>query len=82
MNKIQVFAADDNIEFCESIQELIHSQPNMEIVGAAYNGEEAYDKICALQPDVILLDNCMPYMDGLDVVKKFRKIESNFKSCL
>ncbi len=79
MNKIQVFAADDNIEFCESIQELIHSQPNMEIVGAAYNGEEAYDKICALQPDVILLDNCMPYMDGLDVVKKIQENREQFQ---
>lgn len=72
MEKIQVFMADDSVEFCESVCDMINLQPNMEIIGTAYNGEEAYDKICSLCPDVVLLDNCMPYMDGLDVVKKIQ----------
>lgn len=72
MEKLKIFMADDSVEFCENVSDMVNQQSNMEMVGVAYNGEEAYDKICSLNPDVVLLDNCMPYMDGLDVVKKIQ----------
>ncbi|MDY4977172.1 MAG: sporulation transcription factor Spo0A [Clostridia bacterium] len=78
MEKIQVFIADDCAEFCESVRDVISLQSNMEMVGTAYNGEEAYEKICSLHPDVVLLDNCMPYMDGLDIVKKIKENKQMF----
>lgn len=72
MEKLKIFMADDCVEFCENVSDMVNLQSNMEMVGVAHNGEEAYDKICSLCPDVVLLDNCMPYMDGLDVVKKIQ----------
>lgn len=35
----------------------------------AFNGQEGYEKILALQPDVILLDLMMPVLDGFEVLK-------------
>ena len=73
METTKILMADDCVEFCESIRDLISQQADMELVGIAYNGEEAYEKICTLLPDVVLLDNCMPYMDGFDVVRKLQE---------
>ena len=43
---------------------------DIEIVGTAENGEEAYFKAKTLRPDVILLDLIMKDFDGLYAVKK------------
>ncbi|MBE7042020.1 MAG: sporulation transcription factor Spo0A [Ruminococcaceae bacterium] len=72
MEKLKIFMADDCEEFCENVSDMVNLQSNMEMIGVAYNGEEAFDKICSLNPDVVILDNCMPYMDGLDVLKKIQ----------
>lgn len=42
---------------------------------AAINGLEAMKKLADLQPDLILLDIIMPYMDGLEVLKKIKSEE-------
>jgi len=35
----------------------------------AFNGKEGYDKMIALQPDVVLLDLMMPVLNGIEVIK-------------
>lgn len=35
----------------------------------AFNGQEGYDKVVALQPDIILLDLMMPVLNGVEVIK-------------
>ena len=72
MEKLKIFMADDCEEFCENVSDVVNTNPNMEMVGVAYQGEDAFEKICILCPDVVLLDICMPYMDGLDVLKKIQ----------
>ena len=39
---------------------------------AAYDGQEAYDKICKYNYDIILLDIMMPKLNGLEVLQKIR----------
>ena len=46
-----------------------------QIVGYAHNGVEALEMAEELQPDVVMTDIKMPYMDGLTLS---RKLESNF----
>lgn len=36
----------------------------------AFNGQEGYNKILALQPDLVLLDLMLPILSGVDVIKK------------
>lgn len=69
---VRVLIADDNRNLIQVLKTYIQSQEDMELVGAAYNGNEALDLIYQLQPDVIILDMVMPYLDGLGVLEKLR----------
>ncbi|MBI3564618.1 MAG: response regulator transcription factor [Elusimicrobia bacterium] len=59
------------IEDNGDLQQLLSTVFNKEgyEVHYAFNGQEGYDKILALQPDVVLLDLMMPVLDGLGVLK-------------
>ena len=43
---------------------------NIEVVGIANNGQEEYDMIMELKPDLVITDNQMPLMNGVDVIEK------------
>ena len=42
-------------------------------VEAAYDGEEALDKVYSLKPDVVVLDLMLPEVDGFEVCRQIRK---------
>lgn len=42
------------------------------VIGEAKNGEEALDKIVELKPDVVTLDNILPDMTGIQILKILR----------
>ncbi|WP_110953155.1 sporulation transcription factor Spo0A [Anaerosinus massiliensis] len=67
--KIRVAVADDNREFVGIIQEYLSEQPDIEVVGVAYNGEEILEIIENEEPDVIILDIIMPHLDGIGVLE-------------
>ncbi|NMA69316.1 MAG: sporulation transcription factor Spo0A, partial [Desulfitobacterium sp.] len=69
---IRVLIADDNREFVEVLKEYILQQPDMQLVGIAYHGNEALDMIYREQPDLVLLDIIMPHLDGLGVLEKLQ----------
>jgi two-component system response regulator (stage 0 sporulation protein A) len=68
--KISIFMADDNREFCDAITSFIGRQPDMEVTGVAYDGQEAIAKIESLRPDIAIIDGVMPKLDGLGVLEK------------
>lgn len=43
------------------------------VIGDAENGQDAIEKAERLQPDVIMTDIKMPYMDGLELAKNLRE---------
>lgn len=71
MSGIKVLLADDE----EGILEIMARKVTMQgyTVITAKDGQEAWDKIVAESPDVIILDITMPKMDGLSVLKKLRQ---------
>lgn len=77
MNKIRVFIVDDSALMRKIISDLVNSQPDMEVVAVAKNGQELLDKLEKISVDVITLDIEMPVMDGILTLKelKRRKIE-------
>lgn len=68
--KVSVLIADDNCDFANGLSHYLKSQEDFEVVGVAYDGEEAYNMIAETKPDVALVDIVMPKRDGLAVLKK------------
>lgn len=68
--KIRVLVADDSAFMRKVLSDIINSDPSLEVVGTARNGEEALQKALTLHPDVITLDVEMPVLDGLSTLEK------------
>ena len=67
--KIRVLIADDSAFMCKVLQEIIHSDPQLEVVGHAHDGREAVALAESLRPDVITMDIEMPHVDGLQAIE-------------
>lgn len=68
MDRIRLLLVDDHPLFRQGVARLLASQPDMQVVGEAGDGEEALAQALAGQPDVILMDIYMPRSDGLAAV--------------
>ena len=62
---IRVVLVDDQALFRAGIRMLVASQPDLEVVGEAGDGQEAIQVVRATRPDVVMMDIRMPVMDGL-----------------
>ena len=67
--KIRVLVVDDSIMFRTAICKGLEKDPQIEVVGTAFNTYNARDKILELQPDVMTLDVEMPGMSGIEFLK-------------
>lgn len=67
---IRVLVVDDSPFICKRIREILEADREFNVVGVAYNGQEAVELAAALRPDVITMDVEMPVMDGITAVKK------------
>ena len=70
MTKLNVAIVDDNENVLNMLDELLTKDGDINVVGRAQNGEQAYELIQAQNPDVVLLDLVMPGIDGLGVMDK------------
>lgn len=68
--KITILIADDNADFVTTLVDHLGKENDMEVIGIARDGKEACEKVINLNPDVLLLDVIMPYLDGLGVLEK------------
>lgn len=73
MEKLKVEIADDNEETLKLLEDIISTEKDMNIVGKAHNGEEAYDMIKAKDPDVVIMDLVMPKMDAISVMERYKR---------
>ena len=69
--RYQVLLADDNADMREYLRRLLAPQFN---VITANDGEEAFEKMIAYRPDLLLTDVMMPRLDGFGLLKKIRLV--------
>lgn len=65
MTRIRVALVDDQALFRAGIRMLIESQPDLEFVGEAGDGEAGVELAASATPDVMLMDIRMPLLDGI-----------------
>lgn len=71
--KITVLIADDNSDFSATLASYVKAEEDLELIGMARDGIEAFDMIKNLEPDIVLLDVIMPRLDGLGVLEKINE---------
>ena len=76
----KILLVDDEEEVRTSIIKKIDWEKNgFTVIGDAENGKDALEKIEQLEPDVVLTDIRMPYMDGLELAAELRRIHPSVK---
>lgn len=70
--KKNVLIVDDSLYMRTIIKDAL-SQGDYEVVGQASNGEEAIDLAMQLNPDLVTLDNILPDMIGIDILRVFKE---------
>jgi two-component system NarL family response regulator len=65
----RVLIVDDHPMVAQGIRALLETFDDLEVVGTLTNGQEAVDRVAALDPDVILLDLNMPRLSGLSATE-------------
>lgn len=74
MNAHTLMLVDDHPMMRRGIRQLIELESDLVVVGEASNGEEACAEAMMLAPDLVLLDNNMPQLGGLETLKRLRDL--------
>lgn len=75
----KLMIADDEPRIRRGLRKaLIWERLGVEIVGEAEDGEVALKLAEETSPDIILLDICMPFLNGLDLIRKLNAVNRSF----
>src|SRR5579864_6455867 len=73
MNVFRILLADDHPIFRLGVCSLLESHQGWEICGQVADGRDAVEKCRLLKPDLLILDICMPELNGLDAARQILK---------
>jgi DNA-binding NarL/FixJ family response regulator len=73
MNGFRILVADDHPVFRFGLCTLLGSREGWGICGEAADGRDAVEKCRRLKPDLLILDICMPKLNGVDVARQILK---------
>lgn len=71
-----VVIVDDNPAMRKALCRLFKTAGGFSICGQASNGHDAIELVRSLKPDLIVLDLCMPGMNGLETARELKSQES------
>lgn len=73
MSRIRVLVVDDSVVVRRLVTDALSSDPAIEVVGVAANGQIALSKVEQLAPDIVTMDIEMPELDGIGAVRALRR---------
>jgi two-component system, response regulator, stage 0 sporulation protein A len=69
LHSVKIGIADDNLEFCQLLEDYFSAQKEIKVVVVVHNGLETIKMLQEEAMDVLLLDIIMPQLDGLGVLQ-------------
>ena len=66
---IRILTVDDHPLMRAGVVSFLATEPGLQVVAEAANGEDALEKYRELRPDLVLMDLSMPVMDGLEATR-------------
>ncbi len=79
MSKIRVLLVDDHTIVRQGLRALLDSHEDIEVVGEAENGRQAFEKAEQLIPDIVVLDITMPNLNGIEATRQIKKLNLEIK---
>ncbi len=76
---VRVLICDDQVVVCEGLELILNADPEIEVVGLAYDGSEVLAMIPDAQPDLVLMDLKMPVMNGIHATREIKKSNPDIK---
>ncbi|MEA4906161.1 MAG: response regulator transcription factor [Anaerolineaceae bacterium] len=77
--KLRILLAEDHLVVREGLKMLINSQPDLEVIAEAGDGQAAVDYACQLHPDLVVMDVTMPRLNGVAATQKLKKERPDIK---
>lgn len=71
--RTKVLLVEDHGVMREGLKALLTKEPDIEIVGEAGDGREAIHLVSQVQPDVVLMDISLPYLNGIEATRQIRR---------
>jgi two-component system chemotaxis response regulator CheY len=71
----KVLIVDDSLFMRQTIKNALINSGKYTVIGEAATGDQGIEMSLDLQPDLITMDNILPDMLGIDIVKELRKEE-------
>lgn len=72
MQRTKTLIVDDDASFRRRVKGLLDTEPDIEVVGEAADGQEAILKARELKPDLVLMDVRMPGTNGINATRRLK----------
>jgi DNA-binding NarL/FixJ family response regulator len=76
---IRIILADDHALVLEGLRSMLAPEPDLAVIATATDGERLLEAVARFQPDVVVTDIQMPYMDGVAGVRRIRQQFPNMR---
>lgn len=73
-DSISIVIIDDHVVVRQGVRAFLETQPNLQVVGEAGDGEAGVQIVAQRQPDVVLMDLVMPILGGVEATRRIKEV--------